>query len=187
MSGLKFLGMGRSKGEKETKGWGQKVLVKMERRVPFLCSGPIFRLLLQPAQQGWCWSESTFPTLELEALRIMESGLVYKALNSHPGQRSGLTENGSRNEGFQGSRRPLVPLLLQLLLKPGLELFFCLERDEDAVFHVLLSLGQAPVAWKMMGKVQGLIALFIKSQNKYRTKYCNMLLSMLKKLLKKNN
>lgn len=62
---------------------------------------------------------------------------------------------------------------------------FCLEQDEDAVFHVLPSLGQAPVAWKMMGKVQGLIALFIKPQNKYRSKYCNMLLSMLKNDFKK--
>lgn len=70
----------------------------------------------------------------------------------------------------------MVVLVLQLLLKSGLELFFCcLEQDEDTVFHVLLSLGEAPVAWKMMGKVQGLIALFIKPQNKYRSKYCNML------------
>lgn len=59
--------------------------------------------------------------------------------------------------------------------------FFCLEQDEDTVFHILPSLGQAPVAWKMMGKVQGLIALFIKPQNKYRSKYCNMLKNYLKK------
>lgn len=85
-----------------------------------------------------------------------------------------------------GKQNTLVPLLLQLLLKPGLEgLFFCLEQDEDTVFLILPSLSQAPVAWKMMGKVQGLIALFIKPQNKYRSKYCNMLLSMLKNYKKK--
>lgn len=31
-----------------------------------------------------------------------------------------------------------------------------------------------------MGKVQGLITLSVLPQNKYRSKYCNMLLSMLK-------
>lgn len=53
-------------------------------------------------------------------------------------------------------------------------------RQRHLVSRVLPSLGQALVAWKMMGKVHGLITLSILPQNKYRNKYCNMLLSMLK-------